>query len=108
MVNKLVVTIEKLKKLRSLLDTLLYPNHSVVTYDLILDILQAFYMGKELTIKDLSTGSVRSALNVRQHPDQLEKDGWIIFSNGVHDKRLRFIKATPKLTLLCSKIFNEL
>jgi DNA-binding MarR family transcriptional regulator len=108
MVDRQIIGIERLKKLRFLLDSTLYSSHSVITYDLILVILQAHYTGRALTMKELCTGSVRSVLNVRQHLEQLEKDGWIVFSNGIHDKRLRIVRATSKLTDLSSKIFDEL
>jgi DNA-binding MarR family transcriptional regulator len=100
-------TIEKLINLRSALDRSLYKGHALITYDLILEILQAHLAGKTLTIKELCAGSIRSTLNTRKHLNYLEKDGWIEFSNGIHDKRLRLVRANSKLIHLVDKLLEK-
>ncbi|NQW70414.1 MAG: hypothetical protein HQ457_08545 [Betaproteobacteria bacterium] len=89
--------INKLIELRELLNQQLYSGHSLITYDLILDVLKAHLEGKNLTIKELCAGSIRSTLNTRKHINLLIDDGWIVLSNGVHDKRHRIVNATDKL-----------
>ncbi len=99
-----VRNILKLKEMRELLDSRLYSGHTLITYDLILDILQAYLEGRSLTIKELCAGSVKSTLNTRKHIDLLIDDGWIEISNGVHDKRLRLVNATDKLIKLADEL----
>jgi len=48
-------SIHRLMELRSVLDQNLYPGHTLITYDLILDILRAHLEGKSLSIKELCT-----------------------------------------------------
>jgi len=102
-----IKNIQKLIEIRGALDADLYPGHSLITYDLILDVLQAHLRGKSLTIKELCAGSIRSALNTRKHLNCLQKDGWVDFSNGIHDKRLRLVKATPKLIYLVDRLIER-
>ncbi len=99
-----VRNILKLKEMRELLDSRLYSGHTLITYDLILDILQAYLEGRSLTIKELCAGSVKSTLNTRKHIDLLIDNGWIEISNGVHDKRLRLVNATDKLIKLADEL----
>jgi len=99
--------IKKLMELRDTLTKNLYPGHALITYDLILDVLQAHLMGKSLTIKELCAGSIRSTLNTRKHLDLLRDEGWVLFSNGIHDKRLRLVAATPKLIHLIDKLLEK-
>jgi hypothetical protein len=102
-----VKNIQQLKELREILDKNLYAGHTLITYDLILDILQAHLQGRSLTIKELCTGSIKSALNTRKHIDLLIDDGWIILSNGLHDKRHRLVNATDKLILLVDELLER-
>lgn len=99
-----VRNILKLKEIRQVLDSRLYSGHTLITYDLLLDILQAHLEGRSLTIKELCAGSVKSTLNTRKHIDLLIDDGWIAISNGVHDKRLRLVNATDKLIKLADEL----
>ncbi len=99
-----VRNILKLKEMRELLDSRLYSGHTLITYNLILDILQAYLEGRSLTIKELCAGSVKSTLNTRKHIDLLIDNGWIEISNGVHDKRLRLVNATDKLIKLADEL----
>lgn len=93
-------------ELRNTLNDNLYPGHTLITYDLILDIMQAHLRGGSLTIKELCANSIRSALNTRKHLNFLEKTGFITFSNGIHDKRLRLVAPTPKLIYLVDDLTN--
>ena len=99
-----IKNIDKLIALRELLDKKLYSGHALITYDLILDILKAHLDGRNLTIKELCAGSIRSAVNTRKHIDLLIDDGWIEISNGIHDKRHRIVNATEKLIHLVDTI----
>lgn len=92
-----IKNIDKLIALRGVLDKKLYSGHALITYDLILDVLKAHLESRNLTIKELCTGSIRSTLNTRKHINRLIDDGWIILSNGIHDKRHRLVNATDKL-----------
>ncbi len=99
--------IQKLIELRDSLNKNLYIGQSLITYDLILAILHAHLQGKSLTIKELCAESIRSTLNTRKHLNLLNEDGWIIFSNGVHDKRLRLVTATDKLIHLVDSLLEK-
>jgi hypothetical protein len=50
---------------------------------------------------------VRSTLNTRKHLNLLAEDGWIIYSNGIHDKRLRLISPSNKLIHLIDGILES-
>jgi DNA-binding MarR family transcriptional regulator len=102
-----IKNIDKLIDLRGLLDKRLYSGHALITYDLILDILKAHLEGRQLTIKELCTGSIRSTVNTRKHINFLIDDGWIELSNGIHDKRHRLVHATDKLIHLVDGILTS-
>lgn len=102
-----IKNIDKLIKLREILDKELYSGHTLLTYDLILDILKAHLENRNLTIKELCTGSIRSTLNTRKHIDLLIDDGWIFLSNGVQDKRHRLVNATDKLIRLVDGLLDS-
>ena len=99
--------IDKLIELRNILDKELYLGHALITYDLILDVLKAHLEGRSLTIKELCTGSIRSTLNTRKHIKLLIDDGWIVLSNGIHDKRHRLVNATDKLIHLVDRLLES-
>jgi len=102
-----IENIDKLIKLRKILDKELYSGHALITYDLILDVLKAHLEGRNLTIKELCTGSIRSTLNTRKHINLLIDDGWIALSNGTLDKRQRIVNATNKLILLVDGLLDS-
>ncbi len=102
-----IKNIDKLIELRVILDKELYSGHALITYDLILDVLRAHLEGRNLTIKELCTGSIRSTLNTRKHINLLIDDGWIVLSNGVHDKRHRLVNATEKLIHLVDGLLES-
>ena len=102
-----IKNIQKLIELRKILDRELYSGHALITYDLILDVLRASLEGRNLTIKELCTGSIRSALNTRKHIKLLIDDGWIVVSNGIDDKRHRLVNATDKLIHLVDGLLDS-
>lgn len=102
-----IKNINTLIELREMLNKQLYSGHSLITYDLILDILKAHLHGRNLTIKELCTGSIRSTLNTRKHINLLIDDGWIVLSNGIHDKRHRIVNATDKLIHLVDCLLDS-
>lgn len=102
-----IKNIDKLIELREILNRKLYSGHALITYDLILDILKAHLESRNLTIKELCTGSIRSTLNTRKHINLLIDDGWIVLSNGIHDKRHRLVNATDKLIHLVDSLLNS-
>jgi predicted transcriptional regulator len=99
--------IHKLIEQRDVLSKNLYPGHTLITYDLILDILKAHLEGKSLSIKELCAESIKSTLNTRKHLNQLRDGGWVEFSNGIHDKRLRQVTATEQLIHLVDKLLEQ-
>jgi hypothetical protein len=101
-----IKNIAKLIELRKILDKELYSGHALITYDLMLDVLRAYLEGRELTIKELCTGSIRSALNTRKHINLLIDDGWVVLTNGVHDKRQRIVIATDQLIHLADNLLD--
>ena len=98
--------IQKLKELREILDRNLYKGHNLITYDLMLDVLQAHLEGRSPTIKELCAGSIRSTLNTRKHINLLIEDGWLALSNGTHDKRHRLVNATEQLIFLADELLD--
>jgi hypothetical protein len=98
--------IQNLIRLRETLAKKLYSGQSLITYDLILEIIQAHLEVRSLTIKELCAGTVRSALNTRKHLNLLHEDGWIILSNGTQDKRLRLISPSQKLIHLVDELLE--
>lgn len=102
-----IKNIQKLIELRTTLNQNLYAGQTLITYDLILDILLAHLQGKSLTIKELCAESIRSTLNTRKHLNLLRDGGWITFSNGIHDKRLRLVTATDKLIKLVDSLLEK-
>ena len=98
--------IQKLKELREILDRNLYKGHNLITYDLMLDVLQAHLEGRSPTIKELCAGSIRSTLNTRKHINLLIEDGWLALSNGTHDKRHRLVNATEQLIFLVDELLD--
>lgn len=102
-----IKNIDKLLKLREILHQELYPGHTLITYDLILDVLKAHLEDRHLTIKELCTGSIRSTLNTRKHIDFLIDDRWIVLSNGVADKRHRLVNPTDKLIDLVDRLLDS-
>lgn len=101
-----IENIQKIIECRKILERELYIGHTLITYDLILDILHAHLEGKSSSIKELCAVSIRSTLNTRKHINSLQRDGLVEFSNGVHDKRLRLVTATPKLIHLVDDLLN--
>ena len=53
-----IKNIDKLIELRKILNKELYSSHTLITYDVILDVLKAHLEGRNLTIKELCTGSI--------------------------------------------------
>jgi hypothetical protein len=102
-----IKNIDKLIELRKILDKELYSGHALITYDLILDVLRAHLKDRNLTIKELCTGSIRSTLNTRKHINFLIDDGWIALSNGIYDKRHRLVNATDKLIHLVDSLLDS-
>ena len=102
-----IKNIQKLIELRDILDQSLYSGHALITYDLILDVLKAHLEGRSLTIKELCAGSIRSTLNTRKHINLLIDHGWIVLSNGLHDKRHRLVNATDKLITLIDGLLER-
>ena len=102
-----IKNIQKLIELRDILDKSLYSGHALITYDLILDVLKAHLEGRSLTIKELCAGSIRSTLNTRKHINLLIDHGWIVLSNGLHDKRHRLVNATDKLINLVDELLGR-
>lgn len=102
-----IKNINKLIELREILNTKLYSGHTLITYDLILIVLKAHLEERNLTIKELCTGSIRSTLNTRKHINLLIGDGWIILSNDVSDKRHRLVNPTDKLIHLVDVLLES-
>jgi len=55
----------------------------------------------------LCAESIKSTLNTRRHLNLLRDGGWVEFSNGIHDKRLRQVTATEKLIELVDKLLVQ-
>lgn len=104
---KKVEYVENLKKIISVkkyLDQSLYNGHSLVTYDLLLRILESHLNNKRATIKEVCTQSTQSMLNTRKHLNHLISGGWVELVQDTHDRRQRLLKPTEKL----KKLINEL
>ena len=96
--------LKKLIKVKKYLDESLYNGHSLVTYDLLLRILESNLQDKPTTIKEVCTQSTQSMLNTRKHLNYLIAHGWVELEKDAFDKRQRLLKPTEKL----KKLINEL
>jgi DNA-binding MarR family transcriptional regulator len=104
---KRVEYVENLKKIitvKKYLDESLYNGHSLVTYDLLLRILESTLKNKPTTIKEVCTQSTQSMLNTRKHLNHLITGGWVELVQDTKDKRQRLLNPTDKL----KKLVNEL
>lgn len=104
---KKVEYIENLKKIitvKKYLDESLYNGHSLVTYDLLLRILESNLKNRPTTIKEVCTQSTQSMLNTRKHLNHLIDHGFVELIQDTKDKRQRLLKPTDKL----KKLINEL
>lgn len=104
---KRVEYVENLKKIitvKKYLDESLYSGHSLVTYDLLLRILESTLKNKPTTIKEVCTQSTQSMLNTRKHLNHLIVGGWVELVQDTKDKRQRLLNPTDKL----KKLINEL
>ena len=99
-----VENLRKIVSVKKYLDQSLYNGHSLVTYDLLLRILESNLKNKPTTIKEVCTQSTQSMLNTRKHLDHLIKHGWVELEQDTKDKRQRLLKPTDKL----KKLINEL
>ena len=99
-----VENLKKIVRVKKYLDQSLYNGHSLVTYDLLLRILESNLKNKPTTIKEVCTQSTQSMLNTRKHLDHLIKHGWVELEQDTKDKRQRLLKPTDKL----KKLINEL
>ena len=99
-----VENLRKIVSVKKYLDQSLYNGHSLVTYDLLLRILESNLKNKPTTIKEVCTQSTQSMLNTRKHLNHLIKHGWVELEQDTQDKRQRLLKPTDKL----KKLINEL
>lgn len=99
-----VENLRKIVSVKKYLDQSLYNGHSLVTYDLLLRILESNLKNKPTTIKEVCTQSTQSMLNTRKHLNHLIKHGWVVLEQDTQDKRQRLLKPTDKL----KKLINEL
>jgi DNA-binding MarR family transcriptional regulator len=99
--------VENLKKMiqaKKYLDRSLYNGHSIVTYDLLLRILESDLHNKPTTIKHVCTQTTKSVLNTRKHLNYLIKHGWVELAQDTKDRRQRLLMPTDKL----KKLVNDL
>ena len=96
--------LKKIIRVKKYLDQSLYSGHSLVTYDLLLRILESNLKSKPTTIKEVCTQSTQSMLNTRKHLKYLIAGGWVELAQDTKDKRQRLLKPTEKL----KKMINEL
>jgi len=99
-----IENLKKIIKVKKYLDQSLYNGHSLVTYDLLLRILESNLKSKPTTIKEVCTQSTQSMLNTRKHLNHLITGGWVELVQDTKDKRQRLLKPTDKL----KKLINEL
>jgi hypothetical protein len=92
--------LKKLIKVKKYLDESLYDGHSLVTYDLLLRILESNLQEKPTTIKEVCTQSTQSMLNSRKHLNFLIRHGWVELEKDALDKRQRLLKPIDKLKKL--------
>lgn len=99
-----VENLRRIVKAKKYLDDSLYSGHSLVTYDLLLRILESNLRNKPTTIKEVCTQSTQSMLNTRKHLNHLIKHDWVALERDTKDRRQRLLKPTDKL----KKLINEL
>ena len=96
--------LKKLIKVKKYLDESLYDGHSLVTYDLLLRILESHLHNKPTTIKEVCTQSTQSMLNTRKHLDYLIKHGWVMLAKDTKDRRQKLLQPSPKLKNLINDL----
>jgi DNA-binding MarR family transcriptional regulator len=96
--------LKKIIEVKKYLDESLYQGHSLVTYDLVLRILESNLTDKPTTIKEVCTQSTQSMLNTRKHLNHLISDGWVELAQDTKDKRQRLLKPTDKLKILINEL----
>lgn len=99
-----VENLTKIIQAKKYLDKSLYNGHSLVTYDLLLKILESGLNNKPTTIKEVCTQTTQSMLNTRKHLNHLIRHGWVELVRDTKDKRQRLLMPTDKL----KKLVNEL
>ena len=96
--------LHKLIKIKRYLDESLYSGHSLITYDLLMRILESNLQDKPATIKEVCTQAKQSMLNTRKHLNSLISHGWVELEKDKFDKRQRLLKPTEKLKKLIIEI----
>ena len=99
--------VENLKKIiqaKKYLDQTLYNGHSLVTYDLLLRILESSLNNKPTTIKEVCTQTTQSMLNTRKHLNHLTRHGWVELVQDTKDMPAIVIRRNK----LSSKLWEQI
>lgn len=96
--------LSKIIGIKKYLDRSLYNGHSLITYTLLVEIIESSLKNKPITIKSACTQSKSSVMSVRKHLNFLIRDGWVSFARDKQDRRQQLLFPTYKL----KKLTNEL
>lgn len=86
------------------LDQSLYAGHNLLTYKLLLEIIEFNKINKPVTIKLVCNQSKGSFVNARKHLNYLIRDGWVLISRDHKDARQQLLHPSAKLKLLANEL----
>ena len=72
-------------------------GHSLIPYDILIEVINAELADKKISVKEVFANLQYSDMGVRYHIRKLTSQGLIITTISAGDKRVKNIHATPKL-----------
>ena len=90
-------TARSLSKIRTASTQFFFINHSMISYDILIAVIDAELSGKELTLKSLFSSLPYSIMGIRLHLNKLISDDWIILEKSKMDARSKLVKPREKL-----------
>lgn len=99
--------VSKLVFYHETLDRAFSSHMSVTTVEIVLQVVEAHSSGRELTIKELCSGSRKTILSVRKKLAYLVDDGWLEIRSGNKDRRQKIITPQSKLMDLLKQMMAE-
>jgi len=88
-----------LSKIRKASTKFFFINHSMISYDILITVIDAELSGKELTLKSLFNSLPYSIMGIRLHLNKLISDDWIVLEKSKVDARSKLVKPKEKLRI---------
>jgi hypothetical protein len=92
-------TAKSLSKIRAASTKFFFINHSMISYDILIAVIDAELSGKELTLKSLFNSLPYSIMGIRLHLNKLISDDWIVLEKSKVDARSKLVKPKEKLRI---------